>query len=41
MIKVRKMGDYFENDENKGESNEYEENEDEEETVGMVERRGN
>ena len=33
VIKVRKMRDFFENDENKGES------EDEEEMVGMVERR--
>ena len=34
VIKVKKMEDYFENNENKGESNE-----DEEEMVGMVERR--
>ena len=40
MIKVRKMGDYFKNDENKGESDKDEESEDEEEMVGMVEESG-
>ena len=39
LIKVGKMGDYFENEENKGESDEDKESEDKEEMVGTVERK--